>query len=599
MRDLIDQSGGEGGTGSGPEPAALWSRAVMAAALLTVAPGALGGVVLRARPGHARDAWLEVLTAVLPDAPAWTRLPAGADAAMLSPGLDLAATLAEGRRVTRPGLLERAAHGVLLVPGVERLEHGVAVQIAQHLDPDRWEDAPLVTVALDEGAEAEEAAPAALSDRLAFGLALDSLPLSAIGEAPLGVGDVEAARARLAATVVTEEAIAALAATAGAFGIQSLRPVIQAVAAARAHAALHGSAIADEDDLAAAVELVLLPRARYLPSPETEEEVPPDQPDDQPPPEEEGQDHSDAAEPEAAPLEDRLLEAAHAALPPALLAALLAQNRQRSSAASGAAGAFAASTRRGRPAGVRPGLPGSGRRLALTETLSAAAPWQPLRRRDGPRSGRVEIRRDDLRIRRFRTPRETLTIFAVDASGSAAIARLAEAKGAIELMLAEAYRRRDAVALVAFRKTGAELLLPPTRALARAKRALAALPGGGGTPIAAGLDAARAVAEGAMRRGQSVSVVLLSDGRANIARDGSPGRAAAQSDAEAAGRALAATGAACLVIDTSAAAARRGAPEARRLADAMTARYLALPGAGAEGIAAAATLAPAAGRRRG
>ncbi|MEM8821297.1 MAG: magnesium chelatase ATPase subunit D, partial [Pseudomonadota bacterium] len=88
-------------------------------------------------------------------------------------------------------------------------------------------------------------------------------------------------------------------------------------------------------------------------------------------------------------------------------------------------------------------------------------------------------------------------------------------------------------------------------------------------------------------------------GRANIARDGSPGRAAAQSDAEAAGRALAATGAACLVIDTSAAAARRGAPEARRLADAMAARYLALPGAGAEGIAAAATLAPAAGRRRG
>ena len=49
--------------------------------------------------------------------------------------------------------------------------------------------------------------------------------------------------------------------------------------------------------------------------------------------------------------------------------------------------------------------------------------------------------------------------------------------------------------MLAFRGRSAELLLPPTRSLVRAKRCLAGLPGGGGTPLAAGIEAALALAD--------------------------------------------------------------------------------------------------------
>jgi magnesium chelatase subunit D len=115
----------------------------------------------------------------------------------------------------------------------------------------------------------------------------------------------------------------------------------------------------------------------------------------------------------------------------------------------------------------------------------------------------VEVRRDDFRVGRFEQRSQSTTIFVVDASGSSAFNRLAEAKGAVELLLADCYVRRDRVALLAFRGRGAELLLPPTRSLVRAKRSLAGLPGGGGTPLAAGIDAAAALADAVRRRGET------------------------------------------------------------------------------------------------
>jgi magnesium chelatase subunit D len=189
----------------------------------------------------------------------------------------------------------------------------------------------------------------------------------------------------------------------------------------------------------------------------------------------------------------------------------------------------------------------------------------------------VRVLPEDFHIHRFAQRRNTTTVFAVDASGSSALYRLAEAKGAVELLLAQCYVRRDEVAVIAFRGRAAELLLPPTRSLVRAKRALAGLPGGGGTPLALGLDAAAQVAGQVRRSGASPVVVVLTDGRANVTRAGEGGRQQAQQDALDAAVRLRALGAQTLLVDTSV----RPEPAAAALAVAMGARYLALPQADA------------------
>ncbi|WP_353094084.1 VWA domain-containing protein, partial [Methylibium sp.] len=245
---------------------------------------------------------------------------------------------------------------------------------------------------------------------------------------------------------------------------------------------------------------------------------------------------------------------------------------------------------RGRPVGARRGEPRTGARLNVIETLRAAAPWQRLRQASpGGGGARIQVRREDFHVTRFTQRSETTTIFAVDASGSAALHRLAEAKGAVELLLADCYVRRDNVAVLAFRGKTAELLLPPTRSLVRAKRSLAGLPGGGGTPLAAGIDAALALAEAVRRRGETPVVVLLTDGRANIARDGEPGRTRAGEDALAAARQLQAAGVTALLLDTS----PQPQATARQLAAQMGAAYLPLPHAGAAELSQAVRLATA------
>lgn len=572
-----------------PDP--ILAEALAALHLLAAAPAGLGGVCLRGE-GPARSLLLDRLRALLPADQPWRRLPGHIDDERLSGGIDLTASLATGTPVHQRGLLAEARGGVLVVPLAERLRADIAGRIAQALD----NDGQILLILLDDGAEGDDRPPAALLERLAFDL--DLRPAASLGLPPAA----SAIPDRLVLPDLADDALGALASTAEALGIASLRPLLYAAAAARTSAALAGRAQAERADLELAVRLVLAPRATRLPAAAPEEA--PDEPPPPPPPPQDGDSSADeSAEPEPGAIPDELLiEAARAAIPADVLAQI-AEGRAQRAARGGGGGRRTASLLRGRPLGARPGLPGGGVRLALVDTLRAAIPWQPLRRLEpaAPGAGPIRFRRDDLRVRRFEERTTTVTVFCVDASGSAAMARLGEAKGAVELILAQAYVKRTEVALIAFRGVpgeggGAELLLPPTRSLTRAKRALGALPGGGGTPLASGIALAHQLGEAVAARGRTPMFVFLTDGSANIAADGARGRPRALEDALAAARALARSRHDAVVIDISA----RPRPEAAQLAAAMQARYLPLPFAGAQTLqsAVATVTASAAPKRR-
>ncbi len=396
-------------------------------------------------------------------------------------------------------------------------------------------------------------------------------------------GDGGAARARFEAMDGDAAAIEALVGAAAALGVASLRAPLYALGCARALAALDGAGRIEDHHVALAAALALGWRATRLPAEPDEAAEPPPEPDrDRSPDEEAGSDR----EPKA--LDDVVLDAAAAAIPPDLLARLKAGAAARARASvQGKAGDRQISTRRGRPIGTRPGGPREGR-IALVATLRAAAPWQPLRQLEtagGPR--RLIVRPDDLRIVLHHEKRGATTIFVVDASGSSAMQRLAEIKGAIELLLADCYVRRDSVALIAFRGRAAEVALPPTRSTARARARLAGLPGGGGTPLALGLDAAAALAGQVKRTGQTPFVVLMTDGRANVARSGEGGRPQALEDALDAGRRLFAAGVAALAIDTSAPSRSSEASNMARIAETMGAACVRLPVADSGAVNAA------------
>ncbi len=573
-------------------PSSPWSDALLAARLFAVDP--LGtGVALRAPAGPVREAWLAGLRSVLPGGTRVRKMPATIGDEALLGGLDLPATLARGRSVAQPGFLRESDGGIVVAAMAERLTPGTAAILAGVLDdrvcraardtPDAPEPCRIGLVALDEGIDDDGLSPVLL-DRLAFHLDLTSLSHHACsgGEAE-SAGSIDAARTILPDVVVPDEVLEALCSTAAALGAGFVRAPLQALNATRAAAALDGRSTATMEDAAIAARLVLAPRTTRLPA-ETADDSPP-KPDAAPPPDQQTAD-SQTLPPEGG---DILLEAAKSAMPHGILERLRqAGGSAKQRAAPGHAGAKRKGGQRGRPVGVRAAPPGRGLRLSLIETLRAAAPWQRLRTLGQPDSAsRIRVRRDDLRVIRVEQRTRSTTIFVVDASGSSALNRLAEAKGAVELLLADCYKRRDQVAVLAFRGRDAKLLLPPTRSLTRAKRSLSGLPGGGGTPLAAGIEAGFLLAETVRRAGDTPTLVLLTDGRANVSLTGEGGRAQAEQDAQKTGQRVRAAGHKALLVDIS----PRPNDQARRVAAEMGALYIALPYASSAGVSSAVAAA--------
>lgn len=526
-------------------------------AVLAVAPGAIKGLWLRARASAVRDR----ITAALPTA---RRIHPGIDDTALFGGVDLAATLGAGHLVRSAGVL--ASTDPIILTMAERSPPGLSARLSRWLD----NTGPCL-IALDEGAEAEETLPSALRDRLGLFLDLGDVSWTETAAISLDPAQITAARARLSEVILPSDALQSLTSVACAMGIASLRAPLLALACARALAAWRGEGTASPETLRHAAELTLAHRGDLPEQAEEEGE------DSAPPPPDPGDTEANPPQTDTDRIpDDVLLDAIRAALPADLLAKLAAGRAARSAKGSGT-GAMRKGNHRGRPLPPLPGTPGSGKRIDLVATLRAAAPWQPLRKRDTASTG-LQIRKSDLRIKRYQHASDRVLIFAVDASGSSAFARLAEAKGAVELLLAQAYARRDHVALIAFRGTAAELILPPTRSLVQTKRRLAALPGGGGTPLAAGLRMAFEMAEQARARGMTPTVALLTDGRGNIALDGTANREAAEQDSLRLARALRQAGFPALVIDI----ATRPQPALKRMAEVLDAPYLPLPRADAQ-----------------
>ncbi|MDQ2628126.1 MAG: VWA domain-containing protein, partial [Actinomycetota bacterium] len=213
--------------------------------------------------------------------------------------------------------------------------------------------------------------------------------------------------------------------------------------------------------------------------------------------------------------------------------------------------------------------------LHLFETLRAAAPHQGARGRvDGP----MLLQAADLR-RAVREGREAnLVLFVVDTSGSMAAAeRMRHVKTAILSLLLDAYRRRDRVAVVTFRDTGADVALPATGSVEIAAVRLDELPAGGRTPLAEGLLEANEVIRRERLRDPASRplLVVLTDGRATAGADpvGRSQQAAQQ---------LAEHGFSAVVVDCESGRMRLGL--ARTLAEQLRADYVPLPQVSAEAL---------------
>ena len=176
------------------------------------------------------------------------------------------------------------------------------------------------------------------------------------------------------------------------------------------------------------------------------------------------------------------------------------KTRSQSRRASGAKAALA--QRRGRYTRAV-AFRSDGARIAIDATLRALV-------------GLDTSLRESLRYKQLKHKQGRLFVFAIDASGSMAANRIARAKSTILKLLRKSYLNRDSVAIVSFHGTTANLDLPPSRSILRARRVLDSLRMGGSTPLGLGLVTTIELLElVGSKFGESV-VLLFTDGRSNV-----------------------------------------------------------------------------------
>lgn len=574
--------------------------------------------------------------------PPFINLPLNVTEDRLLGGLALEATLQQGQRVAQRGLLTEANRGVLYCDELNRLENNLTNYLLDSLgrgwldlereglssryptnfifigtfDPQEGDLKPGLLERLGLIVAAKVIGePQTRAEIMRRALALEQTDYTPETNQLREL--IVRGRELLPQVQISDGQIQTLAEIALQLGVPGNRADIIAVRAACAAAALAGRSSVLEEDLKLAVHLVLVPRATRQPESEQEQEQeseqnsPPEQDnaelEKENPAESETENESTAQQ--ASP-EELLLAALETELPSDILSLVQARQLRAKSGSRGET----YNRKRGRHIRSLPGKIGQGR-IALIDTLLAAAPFQTLRgRRAGspssegeskigqkldsgfgiPQKVAIQIRASDLRLKQYKDKAGVLFIFLVDASGSMALNRMREAKGAVTQLLQQAYIHRDKVALVAFRGNNAEILLPPSQSVELAKRSLDKLPTGGGTPLAAALLTGLELSEQARRQGLGKTVlVLITDGRGNVLlkEDETGGNLSketrksrtAQEVQQLAGK-LAASGVAGVVLDTQTNFLSKG--EAAQLARTLGGRYIYMPRADARTIAA-------------
>jgi magnesium chelatase subunit D len=603
-----------------PFPALVGLELAQQALTLLAIDSSLRGVAIAAPAGTGKTSLARGLRDVLGVSQTpFIEVPASIDVENLLGGLDLETTLKSGQVAFQTGTLGRAHGGLVYVDGLNLLSDAVANLLMSVLDAgeihieregvSRRIPARFALVGTYDPAEGIPRQH--LLDRLGMIVPVVGARSAVEREEVLRrnlstkrdswdedisflYGLIQAAKAQLPDVTVTDAQLNTIANAAAAYGVQGHRAELFAVQAACAVAAADLRDAVVDSDIEMALRLVVLPRATQTPVNQQQE------PDNQPPPPPESSaetgDESETPPPPpppqaeddetdqsaSLPAEDELVQPeeifeALAAELPEDLEDLPFKHLRRGRAGS-----------RGTTEGTRGrhvrSVPGDPRRapIDIVGTLRAAAPWQRLRAEaDENSNGHLRMTTDDIRIKQYRTKAGALFCFVVDASGSMALHRMRQAKGAVNTLLEQAYVNRDRIALISFRGEKAELLMPPSQSVELARRSLDTLPTGGGTPLASALLMGLDVAEGAKSRGIMQTVlILLTDGRGNVALQD---EADPNEELASLGRVIAESALHVIVVDTKRDFLSRG--EAAQLATWLGADYAYLPNAEASQLA--------------